>query len=112
MIEDIRDWVMSTDTPLQLRWHGLDILCFHDGVHEYRVMDGQMDVALKEGFDRWGPDTIYYSKQLPTSKEGLLALVQICKYLTSNIGRNRKGAAPYMLNDYIDLSPLSNLIAT
>jgi hypothetical protein len=57
MIEDIRDWVMATDTPLRLRWHGMDQLLFSDGVHDYRILSDswRVDVARINGFCRWGP---------------------------------------------------------
>lgn len=89
MIEDIRDWVMTTggDTSLRLMWHGLEQLEFSDGVHYYRMLedDWRVSIARIKGFERWGISTTYYMMQLPYSKEGLARLVMLCQHLTDNL---------------------------
>lgn len=87
MIEDIRDWVMATDTPLTLMWHGLEQLQFSDGLHYYRMLedDWRVSIAPIQGFERWGISTSYYMMQLPCTKEGLMVLVRICQHLTENL---------------------------
>ncbi len=110
MIEDIKDWVMATDRPLRLHlmWLGLEELHFSDGVHYYRMMEGDswmVSVARINGFCRWGPDTDYYMMQLPCSKQGLIRLVKICQHLTNNLDIHNDDDLP-VVERYADLGAL------
>lgn len=110
MLEDIRDWVMDTYRPLRLRlmWHGIEQLHFSDGVHYYRMQEGdswRVDVARINGFCRWGPDTDYYMMQLPCTKQGLIRLVRICQHLTDNLEIYEDDDLP-LVERYADLGML------
>jgi hypothetical protein len=101
MINDIRQWVQEND-HLSLMWCNGDELQFKDGIHYYRILHDAIDVAIIEGFCRWGPDTKYYMMYTPYSKEELVRLTKVCRYLTQHVVNTQ--------STEIDLADLMDII--
>ena len=102
-VEDIKDWVKA-EGILSLIVSGIDYLEFHDGRHYYRIIGGDgwgTDVALMEGFNRWGPDAIYRMGRVPHSKESLMKLVRVCNHLSNNrdIGSALEEDIEHLMNE-------------